>query len=363
MNKKELLEFEVIAIRGNTGYASAYDRNGLYKVNLNNEECQFITFFDESFAAERIHCAAIWIKSKVYFIPASGDKISVYNAEDSSLRTILIPKASREEHSFYSARFKFIDVVNKNNYLWLIPSTYPGLLRYDINSDEIDIFDSWIPGCGYRFRSKAVIEGNSILVPSGNNNVLLKFNMSSNTGTIYTIGDHNNGASCIKKIGAEYFLAPMMKGSIVAWNPSLNKAREFMGYPESFSSEQGVFSSIYSHGGRIYFTQMRAKHALFLQDDKLFEDEVSWNIKENDLVWFSFETNTHLYYQEHGPNTEKICYKISKSDRTVSETEFRIINPNREKEVFMEIAGRKRDILFDNGYFNLDFFLDSLCDV
>ena len=86
MNKKIELTFEAIAIKDNVGYASDYDSNSLFKVDMKTEECTFIGLFDdEPFDVKRLHSAAVWIDDKIYFIPLAGERISVFTISDNSM--------------------------------------------------------------------------------------------------------------------------------------------------------------------------------------------------------------------------------------------------------------------------------------
>ena len=74
MSDIKQVTFEAIAIKGDVAYASDFYRNGLFKVNMNSGECEFVKLFDgELVNKKRLHCAAIWEGSKIYFLPASAD--------------------------------------------------------------------------------------------------------------------------------------------------------------------------------------------------------------------------------------------------------------------------------------------------
>ena len=352
MRKAEQLMFETIAIKGNIGYASAYEMNGLYEVNISSGECTFIANFDEPITYMRLHSRAVRIKDKVFFVPGSGSNLSVFDVNDKSLRAIPIPAATAEVFKFYNTYMKFIDAIHHGNYLWLIPSTYPGILRMDLDTYEFQNFNSWIPGDGYMFRAKACVEGNSILIPNGKSNLVLKFNLNNQTSQLYTIGNLNKGSMCMKKIGANYYMAPRGQGAIVAWNPSLDSAKEYVEFPISFEPGSCVFSDIYTHDGKIYFTPMDANMSVVLDNDKLLEDRSDWKkCDDHSFVYKMFETNTHVYYQEYKHLKYRRSFRVKISDLEVTEVDFRIVNSEEAYRSAFGKTAATREVVYDNGFY------------
>lgn len=357
--KNNQLVFEAISIKGNTGYASGYLKNGLYRINLNSGESFFLRNFDEPMTMARIHSTALRIKNKVFFIPYAGDNISVLDTDNLSIMKIPIPPASRDEYPFYRRLTKFIDATQHGNDLWLIPSTYPGIIRLDLTSYELEVIDDWMPQGGFVVRAKPIIEGNSVLFPNGKNNYVFKFNMNNRSMQLYTVGKHNNGVSVFRKVGAAYLLAPRLPGSIVAWNPSLDAAIEYENYPESFESGDFVFADVYSYGKKVVFVPFRANMGLVLEDERLIPDDTVWKKKENSTVYRLFETGIATYYREVAKDYVRY-FKISKSDNSMSDYEFYVVNNEQERDTSLDNARLRKDVLYDNGIYGLQDFLDTI---
>lgn len=54
--------------------------NGLFKVNIESGDCEYIDSFpNEKMDIQRIHAKSEYVNNRVYFIPASGSFISVFD--------------------------------------------------------------------------------------------------------------------------------------------------------------------------------------------------------------------------------------------------------------------------------------------
>lgn len=352
-NKRQLL-FETIAIKGNVGYASAYNKNGLYEVDLVSGDCRFLCNFDETVDLKRIHSKAVWIKNKVYFIPGSGDRVSVYNIDDHTLDSIMIPTASSDG---YNKNLKFIDAVNQGSFLWLIPSTYPGIIRLDLNTMALYTFDSWLPEEGIYLRAGACIEGDTVIIPNGRNNMVFKINLTNQSSETIRVGKNNNGTICMKKIGAYYYLAPLHPGSIIKWNPSNGSIGEYGDYPKGFSAGRFVFSDILSFDDRVAFAPLYSNMGIILKDDALKQDNTEWKKNDKNCLMKMLETNRCVYYYEFRQNR---YIKMEIGSGRVSEVNFTVLNPDEDLKRSLEKAVERKDVIYESGIFGLNELLESI---
>ncbi len=362
MGNRTELTFEAIAIKGNTGYASDYDRNGLFAVNMETGECSFLRMFDEeSVSKKRLHCSAVWIDNRVFFIPCSGDRITIFNPEDRSIRSLKIPLPRHGQYSFYKQNYKFISAVQRGNYLWLVPSTYPGVLRLNIQTSAIKIFDDWLSNTEYMFRIGLCLEENKLLIPSGINNAVLIFDMEKESGQMLHIGSNNNGAMSMCKVGENYWLAPRQPGSIVSWNPLSGKIAEYMSYPEGFEPGGIVFSKIYSYNGNIIFPPAKANCGLvFANGEFMIEKNIRWKTDSRSVFEYLFETETERYCRETFPDNSSRYIKISKSDNSLSAYTFFYDNSDAREKKMVEIAAANHETIRESATIGLREFIRGI---
>lgn len=347
MNNRMELIFEAIAMKGNIGYASDYNRNSLFEVNMETGECLFLRMFDEeSVYKKRLHCSAVWIENRVFFIPGSGDRISIFYPEDSSLKSLKFPLPQNEQYSFYKKNYKFISAIQYGNYLWLIPSTYPGVLRLDIQTDEIKIFDGWISNTEYMFRNGICIEKNKFLIPSGNNNVVLVFDMEKESGRIMRIGTHNNGVMSMCKDKGNYWLAPRRPGPIISWNPLSGNVMEYMNYPDGFEAGEIVFAKVYVYDESVIFLPAKANCGLVFANGKLaMEKNIQWKTGAASIFEYLFETEKEYYCREALSDNSNRYIRISKADNSLSTYVFFYEDNGVRDKKMMETAIANREIV------------------
>lgn len=362
MNIKTNLNFEAIAINNNCGVASNYDRNGLFRVNIDSGECSFISLFErEHINGKRLHCSAEWIGDKIYFIPGAAKTISIYDIKKNTIETIHIPLPKKKQYLFYKPQYKFVGAVKNKKFLWLVPSTYPGVIRLNIINNDIKLFDDWVPEDGYMFRRGIHVENDRFIIPSGNNNYILVFDMSKESGQMLEMGKSNNGMMSMCKVGENYWFAPRKKGSIISWNPTLNVVNEYKDYPYSFESGEIVFSNVFGYNESIFFSPARANNGVVIKDGKMEIDKhIHWKSHSNSMVEFLFESSLNRYYREIYSNGHSRYFKISKIDNGESQFEFYYKATVDMDKKMLNKAISDKELLEENEIFNLQNYLRVL---
>lgn len=342
------LTFEAIAIDGDDGWASNYEYNGLYQVNMKTGACEYLGVFpEEASNKKRIHCCAKKLQNKVYFIPAAGNVISVLNIDDKSMESLKIPCPENGKYAFYKPAYKFIEAVVSQSCLWIVPSTYPGVLRLDSDTSEIKVYDQWIPDTGYMFRKGLCIEGKRFLIPSGSNNNVLMFDMEMETGTILCVGIHNHGSMSMCSYDGKYWLAPRVEGAVVMWDPNTNLVKEYTEYPDIFKCSGIVFSKNYVFNGQIIFAPAKANTGIVISENAVKTDRSNcWKEETESNVEFLFETEEYLYFREvYRDRHQKRFFRVSKS--TNEQTDYCFFVPDadsRKQEVILSAMCREEII-------------------
>lgn len=361
VNEKKLV-FEAISINGNVGYVSDYNQNSLFKVDINTGECQFLRFFeDEPMKIKRLHCSALQIDNKIYFIPGSGNKISVFYPENNIIDSIEIPVPKTGQYSFYKVQYKFVSAVKYRNSLWLVPATYPGVIKLNLCTNEIEVFNNWIENDEYMFRMGLCVEEDRFLIANGKSNAVLVFDMKNELGKIVYIGDKNFGNMGMVKIENEYWFAPRLPGAIISWNPKSRVVKEYDTYPKEFVGGNIVFSRIYAYGDKIVFPPAQANVGLIYTNGKIeIDKDVVWKINSQSNVEYLFESEEYMFFREITKGQSDRCMKISKSDNSLSEYSFFFLDDKIREKNMLKLSLLKKEMILENENIKLNDYINEI---
>lgn len=350
MIKRKGLIFETIAIRDNIGYASDYRRNGLFHVDLTTGQSEYIGVFEnEAMNRHRLHCSAMYIEDRIYFIPGSGNNIDIYYPESNKMEAVEIPLPKYKQYSFYDPQYKFVSAVKRENVLWLIPVTYPGVVKFDIITKEITVYNDWLENDEYMFRNGIYVEKNYFVVANGKNNAVLIFDMEKECGQIEHIGEGNNGVMSICKLGEELWFAPRLPGTIVSWNCTTGKTVEYEDFPREFKSGNMVFTANYTYDEKVIFVPLMANCALVYEKGQIKIDNTKlWKIYQDSTVEFLFETETDRYYREISREKKDRCFNVSKISDELREFEFYFDDDSSQDYDMVEISSLKQSYISEN---------------
>ena len=269
--KKEL-EFEALAmIDEDTAYASSRQYNALFKVDIHTFDCEYITCFDdEPFEKTSIHSKAIFFEEKVYFIPSSGDSLHIFDVTNKGIQTVSIPRPKIKQSS-YKKRFKFVEAIIWSDCLYMIPSSYPGIIRVTLDTNDLFVIDDWLPTEGFYFRKGLCIRENRCFVPSANNDCVLEFNLEREKGKIHH-HKYNCGFWGMCDYKGSFWLSPRNDGPVISWDPDTGETEKYENYPEGFVMNGKPFTKIYEKNGMIYILPEKANQFIIYRvEDKRFE--------------------------------------------------------------------------------------------
>lgn len=362
MGKRKDLVFEAIAVRDDVAYGSDYNRNGLFKVNMITGECEYLCLFEEeSVNGRRLHCQAVWIDSRIYFIPGAAKNIAVYTPDSNRMEYIEIPSPEPPKYTFYNTNFKFIRAIKRENDLWLIPCSYPGIVKINTLNSEINIYDNWIAEDEYFFRLGLCVENNKVMVANGKSNAVLLFNLENKSGVIEHVGRNNQGVMSICKAGDVYWLAPRLPGAIISWNPMTNTIEEYDSYPDDFVSGNIVFSFVYGDLEELIFMPAQANKGIILnQKESCIQSFDFQRHYENSTVGYLFETKDEIFFQETKGDIFNRIFKMSKNSRSILEYQFSFEdNGDRDKDALW-IMGKRHTAVKETSNFGLEDLIRGL---
>lgn len=363
MKDEHAFDFEAVAFWDNgIGYAAAFEFNGLYEVDLAQQTCRFIMLFpNEDILGKRIYCSAIYHDWKVYFIPMSGNYISIFDRKENKIEQLRIPEPS-EQCSFYKKSQKFSHGVLYEGNIYLFPFTYPGIIRMDVITRTISVINNWIPKEGYFFRGGMYVDGAHVYAPNGVDNMVLDFNMRENKAAVYRVGKNNHGGMCIYKHGDWIWIIPRLKGAVIRWNISRGEINELADFPDGFHCDKIVFSKVLFSGNALILMPASANRVIKIDvDTKEMTVDDRWIPHEDSMVACMFETEDHVYLRE-ASNIDDIFYryKICKTDWKIESYRFIVKNDDDRKREFFNHYKEKKDSLQENKDFGLDDFLNLI---
>jgi hypothetical protein len=362
MTEKRILTFETIAIKDNIGYASDYNRNGLFKVELDTGKCEYIKVFEnEPMNRHRIHCAVVWCDDKAYYIPSSGNGIDIFSAQDNMVEMIAVPIPEYKKYSFYNPQYKFIGAVRRGDVLWLIPSTYPGIIRFDMKTKDMKIIDDWLEDDEYMFRGGYAVENNQIIMANGKSNAVLVFDMEKEKGNIIHIGIMNNGVMSICKTKEGIWFAPRLQGAIVLWKEEANETIEFNEFPQGFIAKDVVFSKVYGYEEDVEFVPARANCALRYSNGKFITVEYDrWKKHRNSVVEYLFETEAYMFFREVSESKTCRYIKLDKITNLISDCEFVYYEDGKREKDIVRICSKKNEEIRENNSMGLREFIKGI---
>lgn len=356
------LFFEAIAIKDNIAYAADFNGNAMFRVDMLTHGCDYICEFEEeSLGEKRMFAKAFWIEDSIFFIPAAANALHIFNVHDQTMKRVPLPKVDKKKYAFYKPKTKFIDAIVKDGSLWLIPATYPGIIRMSLTDCSMTVIDDWIPDNGYFFRARPYVEDNYFIIPDGISNQVLKFDMKDCRTKIYRAGKNNNGVMKYCKRNDDFFFAPRLRGSIVKWNYKTGDFKEYDMYPNDFIDGQIVFSNCFMIGDKVYFSPSDSNLGIVLDNNTLkVDDTITWKTKIYNKIQFLFQTEEDLYYREDLGNDESRVFAVNKKDKRVSDTAFYLNNIESYKKKIMDNAFSKGRKITESDDIRLKDFLGSL---
>lgn len=326
------LRFEAVAKIDDTyAIAVAYDFNAIFKVDLTSYECRYIGMVPrENSIQQRLYSVAIKADNCVYFVPASANVIAVFDYRFNRFEKIDYGKNCIKESSNYKNNSNFNGAVKYGKYIFMIPFTFPGVVRIDTEDNSIEIYKSWMDGQPYIFKKEPVVLGDKFYIPNSISNSVLEFDMSRCEGHMFRIGNNNAGCwSMIYDKGLMWF-SPQKEGPVLSWNMSNDDVTEYPNYPKGFSGNGFCFTKIYKQNDKLCFIPAKANMGISLSTNtgeiKRLDIE---KLVDADAVQYMFEINDYIFLNvTRGSLLESI--KIKKSNNQCDPAEFHLSLNERE---------------------------------
>lgn len=248
------IDFNDAVIWQNKVWFFAIDFNGLYSMDLSNQEIEFrgqVPFEPQS--EQHLYSSLVIWENKIYLIPNIARRMAVYDIVTGNFEPFDLLDVNKHQ-IFYG------NCLCGDN-LFLFHFFDATILKINLKSKEITVIDEWIdkisPYLFKRsesnfnyFRKQLVCREGKIYIPFCYANAVLEIDCENLKSDIHIIGAAEQGYSGICEDGEDLWLAPKQRnGAVVRWNPKT-------GYKDIFQCKDDSSSLAYigiakAHG-RIY---------------------------------------------------------------------------------------------------------------
>lgn len=358
IKQKMRLSFEaIVSIDENSAIASAMEFNGLFEVNLDSGECSFLRLFpDEKYNKQRMFAKALKFQNKVIFIPASADKLAVYDLVGKEIFYINVISEDSVGKNSFNKNYKFTEGIIKEDILYLIPSTYFAIVWVDLktwNVSEMKIETDE----KFMFRKGMCEVENSIFIPSTINNIVLEFNYQTLKAQIYNVGKNNAGCWSICNCNGMFYLAPKENGGILCWDKQKDYVMELNEYPAHFEGNDFLFNKIYGNDELLYLVPVYANMFLRVNTNDYEIQELNLvDMSDTKCIAFLSEENEYYLLKKENKDGSFEFLILNTMNNEIKIVDFYLLS---DHEICKEII-EKEKCFREIKKFNLEHFLKGI---
>ncbi len=182
------------------------------------------------------------IGDRLFIGPVETQEICVW--ENGRLRRIPL-----ERH--YPRPNAFTCMIRGGKDLYLIPGTYPALVRLDTQTDTLTYYRDFMPAFsnapgGVPFQRAACMRGNHLFLASAYDDRVVILDTASRKYRIQTVeAGSGGGFYAMADDGKDLWLTPDKGKSVIRWNPQTNETHAYSDYPDGFrcwNAQMGFFA-------------------------------------------------------------------------------------------------------------------------
>ncbi len=223
----------------------------------------------------------ITIGEKYYACPANARDIVVIGKKKIEKRIVLEQGTGRG--GAFTGAFAY------RNYLFLIPNSYPAVVRYNTETDEIRYFDRHLDVLiqtvnGEKKTGGSCIHGNYLYLASPVDDQIWQIHAETGEERLIRTGSVQScGCAGLISNGAELWLLPYHGSVITRWNPDSGELHEYSDYPDGLACAHIVhgyqcmetpFSTPAFCGDYVYFPPQWAN--MFIRLNKVTGEMIEW---------------------------------------------------------------------------------------
>lgn len=318
-NDKSLWLEGIAQVDENTAYASCSEFNALFKVDVKTGDCTYISLFpEEHINKKRLFIKALSVNGKIYFIPASASAIYVFCPTTNTFERFKIEE--NIEDKSYNAKAKFADAFVRGNMIYILPATYPAIIKLECGKNTLEYIVENMPTCDYLFRPGTAQMGQKLFVPNTKDNLVLEFDMETDEIQLHHVGKNNHGSWSIVSDKNSLWLIPKAHGAVVKWDYFSGNIFEYEQYPEGYRESDFSFTKAYKSGDYIY--ALPAQSNIFLRIDSAgsMERNEFLSLAPEEVVMYMPSLGEYEYFftgDKENTESARTFYRLNRNDNTV----------------------------------------------
>lgn len=207
--------------------------NQLWFSEKNDYHYKFYMDLGTGYSGGRYYIRALAIGDKIYILPGNAQNLLII--KDKKIRRIDFKTQIPRQDAFRGCWYN-------DKYIFLLPFQYPLLLRFNIETEELQGVDQikqfHVRNVNGEWRAGGVgIYGNELIFASPENNEFIFLDMDTLQARGLSSGSRCNlGTQGIVNDGDDLWLLPMNGMTLTCWNPKTGQIREYGDLPEGFKS-------------------------------------------------------------------------------------------------------------------------------
>lgn len=245
---------------GDYKWFTSLDYNGVYRIKNGKKEVEFIGYFEkEPLSKSNLYIDIVAYKNKLVFVPGTADVISVYEKDTMKWITIHFELDESKKKKYKSNKFGL--GIRYKNFIFMFGSSYPVILKLNMETYEINYFYDWSEEIYVNdsnecyFNMAKIIQNNIAFVPMINTNAILELDMESCNIKLHRIKVEAEGFAGITYDGSNYWILPRKNGNVFKWNKEDGNATEYRNLPQEFTAGSYKFQNIvYSNNKILLFS-------------------------------------------------------------------------------------------------------------
>ena len=207
--------------------------NQLWFSENNDYHYKFYMELQTGYSGGNYYARAVEIKDKIYVLPGNAQNILVI--KNKQIKKIHFKTQIMRQGAFYSSWYH-------DKYIFLLPYQYPLLLRFNIQTEELQGIEGIQPFlvrqiAGEKRIGGVGLYGNELVFSSPEDNEFIFLDMDTLLARgLCSNSKSNLGTHGIVADGDDLWLLPLNGLTITCWNPKTGEIQEYDNLPEGFKS-------------------------------------------------------------------------------------------------------------------------------
>ncbi len=239
----------------------ANEFNALCNMDVNNYEVNYISSIPSEDIFTKYLCASIqYFQGKLFLIPRAAKCISVFDIKKNEFEEIEISVPVQYDANLYVDWLKFISSIIADDWLYMIPRSYPAIIEMNLHTYELVYHIQWLFDIKNKimeydsfFWSDCIIRDEELILASSIANIILAFNIETKRYKVLYSGNIPQSYSGMSMIGKNILLTERKSGRLKLWDMSQNIMTDYGIMPDAFSIKKVIgFSSLIQIGNSIF---------------------------------------------------------------------------------------------------------------